>query len=270
MLRWSLYLDYIFLFNVKGVSLSAKLRFILLKYLIYIKNRIFGLPAVPVFATVLNQKFYYNDVYGIASLQRVYCEHYRLRDVVRNSSIIIDVGANIGQFNFFCSHYLKAQRIVSIEPLSDCYEVLKQNALRPEDCRNYAISHNAETVTIYVSKTSSQMSTTVKDANDTYAKKVVVRAIDLDVLLHDADIMKADLLKIDTEGNELDVLTSAVQCLKEVPVVLVEMSVIRSSTGSMFRTGAFLEDHGFQLYELQGINTLNPGTIECIFVRQDI
>ena len=265
MLRWSLRLDLILLFKIRDISVAGKIYFIVLKYLLYLKNTLFGLSDAPCSATVFSKKYYYNDVYGLASLQRVYCEHYRLKQIIKNDSVIIDVGAHIGQFAFFCRHYLRAKRVVSIEPVKESFTVLRLNAGDPEDCAQAAVSNETKIVTMHVSKTSSQLSTYVKDTNDSYVASFDIQAEKLDDVVKRYDIETADLLKIDTEGSEYDVLRSGAQLLSKVNVLLVEMSVFRASLGNIFKVGAFVEEKGFKLVEFNLYENHYPVTVDGIF-----
>ena len=264
---WSIKLDYTFLVKVPDIPLGEKIWVIVLKYLVYIKNKLFGFRTGLSNVTVFKRKFYYGDVYGIASLQRVYCEHYVLKKYLDGSPIVIDVGANIGQFNLFCKHYLQAERVVSIEPLPDCFELLKLNAVAPEDCLSAIISTDTAMRTLYVAGNSGALSTYIKDAREAYERKLVIRSIKLDDAGDVGSLQRVDLLKIDTEGSEFDVLVSAEKSLNHISLITIEMSVLRSASGSFFAMGAFLEKRGFELVSLSPHRGFYPFGIEGIFKR---
>jgi FkbM family methyltransferase len=262
---WSLRIDYTFLFKVKDIPIYEKLYFIFLKYTLFLKDKILGInkiQSVPVFG----KNFYYSDIYGLASIQRVYCESYHLKKYIKENSIVIDVGAHIGQFCFFCHHYLKAKRIVSIEPIAECFELLKLNSFNPEDCKNYAISKDEGIVTIYVPASSSQESSYIKSDKKKYKKSFSVTAKRLDDVMDELDIKGCDLLKIDTEGSEYDVLLSAQNLLDKTDLVIVEMSVYRASAGNLFAVGNFLQTQGFSLIKLLPM-TSDLSFIDGIFKR---
>lgn len=265
--RWSLALDIVSFFKIKGLSTKEKVHFIVLKYLIYFKNLILGAPN-PGSVNIFGRKYYYNDDFGIASLQRVYCEHYWLKNVLQEGATIIDVGANIGQFNFFSQHYLKAKRIVSIEPIQESHDLLKLNSINPRDCVNCAISNESETVTMYVPGMSSQLASSVKNKNSHYKKILDVHSIKLDDLMKNDNSSRVDLLKIDTEGSEYDVLRSAKHLLDKTEFVLVEMSVFRPSTGNIFKIAALIEDMGFELVQLSQWSGNNPEAVDGLFKKK--
>jgi len=180
----------------------------------------------------------------------------------------MDVGAHIGQFNFFCTHYLKARRVISVEPLPDCFALLKLNALDEHDCINKAAGGEGGLVTMHVSKITTQQSSYVKSSSDTYSGKFDVAMETLDALLQRISVAGAiDILKIDTEGSEYDILCHAEKVLRQTRLVSVEMSVLRKSTGSIFKAGSMLEDMGFALRELDCFRAVNTTAANGVFVR---
>jgi len=268
MLVWSLSMDRIFLFRIPGIGRTHCIKFIFLKYYRFLVDSFLGMPGGSSSAMVFGRRFYYNDRFGLASLQRVYCEHYGLRNYVGDSPIVIDVGAHIGQFNYFCAHYLKASRVISMEPLAECFALLKLNALDERDCINRAAGGVRSMVTMYVSSSSTQQSSYVISASDTYIRKIDAAAETLDALLDRSGISgDIDVLKVDTEGSEYEILSNAERILHQVRTIAVEMSVLRESTGSVFKTGCLLEERGFVLREFDCFNVLNTAAANGIFVR---
>jgi FkbM family methyltransferase len=266
-LRWSLRLDYIFLRKITDLTLAQRMRLIFMKYAVFLRDKIPGVPSRKTPVTIFKKRFYYDDVYGIASLQRVYCEHYLLRKYVPENAVVIDIGANIGQFNFFARHYLKASRVISIEPVKKCFELLKLNSSEPTDCFHCAVSDTDRIKTIFISSLSSQLSTYVRNPEDTYGESFEIKSIRLDELARENNTDKVHLLKIDTEGSEYDVLMSAGDFLNKVGVITVEMSVFRNSSGNLFQTGSLLQRRGFKMTVLGPIDGFGPSTLEGIFTK---
>jgi FkbM family methyltransferase len=256
LLRWSLKHDYTLLFRIRAIPIYQKISCIALKYLFYVKDKIVSNNTTPSRVRVFGDMYHYVDAYGIASLQRVYCESYHLKSHVKQGAVVIDVGAHIGQFNFFCRNYLKASRIVSIEPIRECYEVLKLNSRDPDDCMNIAISNERSSVHMHISKTSTQHSTYIMDDKEEYLGGFDIPAARLENVINEKQIEKCDLLKIDTEGSEYDVLLSAGNALKAIKTIYVEMSVLRKSSGNLFIIGTYLQDRGFALQELLPFNSV--------------
>jgi len=266
MLTWSLSLDYELLCRVKNLPFTGKIYFILLKYALYLKHRICGRQGAHS-TMVFGTRFFYNDAYGLASLQRVYCAGHTLKELLPENPVIIDVGANVGQFNHFGSHYLGARRVISIEPVEESYEMLQRNAAVADDSHRCAISDVEGDVLFHVARESSQLSSYVADEDSSYRESYPVRARRLDSLATEMKLERVDLLKIDTEGSEFDVLKSAEKLLANTDLVLVEMSVFRKSAGNLFKIGNFLEGKGFTLVELSSGSGRRPRDLDAVFKR---
>lgn len=265
MLRWSFRLDMELFFTVPGLSLPERLQVILFKYLLFMRDCISPEQTTHQ-ATLFGRRYIYNDRFGIGSIQRVYCSSWKLKGLLPELPIVVDVGANLGQFNLFCRHYLGAGRIVSIEPLPSCYQLLVENAERPDDCINMLVSAREGSIPFYVAR-DSQLSSTVCDSKGDYYEEIMVPGMPLNKLLESAGCERIDLLKIDTEGSEMEVLQSASNLLDRTAVVLVEMSIFRNSTGNMFAVGSYLESRGFRLHELVFSENVHPADVDGIFVR---
>ncbi len=265
MLLWSLKLDGEFLVVIPGIPLVERIRFVLLKYLFFIRDHFFGSRELRE-ARVFGMRYLYNDRFGLGSLQRVYCSSWRLRRLLPEKPIVVDVGANLGQFNFFCRHYLESPRVLSVEPIPACFSVLERNSGVPADCINVAVAPLTGKVSLHVAN-DSQLSSVIPDEKGKYGEAIEVDSCPLDSLLLERAIEKIDLLKIDTEGNEMDVLRSAERSLDCCNAVLVEMSVFRKSTGNLFSVGTFLEERGFRLRELVFDRTRSPKDVDGVFTR---
>jgi len=265
MLRWSLKLDREFLFSVPGISLQERFKIIFCKYLFFLRDRC--MPGSGTHrATAFGRHYRYNDRFGLGSIQRVFCSSWLLKGLLPPRAIVVDVGANIGQFNLFCQTYLQAERIISIEPLPSCYRLLTENATHPSDCINMLVTPT-ETETKFFVACDSQLSSTVRDENGEYCGEIMVQGMPLARVLDSAGVDRIDLLKIDTEGSEMDVLLSAEDFLEKTDVVLVEMSIFRRNKGNIFAVGSFLEARGFRLHELVVAESAHPADADGIFVR---
>ncbi len=179
------------------------------------------------YISIFDSKYFFNDKFGIAFIQSVFVDNSFLKKYINENAVIIDVGANIGQFHFFCEHYLKAKEIYSFEPLLETYKTLQLNY--PKNSFNYAITEK-QNLNMFVPSTS-LMSSIFKQSDDD--KRESVKGVRLDDVLEIKNKKKIDLLKIDTEGSELDVLKSATQTIKKSKFILIETSLSRDSSGDM-------------------------------------
>jgi FkbM family methyltransferase len=265
MLRWSFRLDKEFLFSLTGIPLCERLRLIICKYLFFLRDRLMQ-SGSPRKAVVFGRRYLYNDRYGLGSLQRVYCSSRELKGIVSDHPVVVDVGANLGQFNLFCRHYLGAERVISIEPVPSSYRLLAENAGVPSDCLNALVTGDEGETIFYVAR-DSQLSSTVRDDTALCHEALKLHGTPLDRVLEGMGLDRIDLLKIDTEGSELEVLRSAEKTLEKTGAVLVEMSIFRKSTGNIFAVGSFLESRGFRLSELVFGEKTHPADADGIFIR---
>lgn len=265
MLLWSLRLDAEFVFWIPDLPLVERLRFVLLKYLLFFRDRCLS-SREPRAVRVFGMRYIYDDRFGLGSLQRVYCASWRLKRLLPQNPVVVDVGANLGQFNFFCRHYLGSPRVLSVEPISSCFRLLELNSGDPFDCVNAAVAPIAGEISLHVAR-DSQLSSVIPDDGGDYGVPISVESLPLDSLLEERCVDRIDLLKIDTEGSEMDVLRSGVRALERCDAVLVEMSVFRKSSGNLFTVGKYLEDRGFRLRELIFDRTRSPKDVDGVFTR---
>lgn len=267
LLKWSLRLDRQLLFEVEGLPLAGKLSLVLEKYLRYLLARLMGRGGAPESLMVFGSRFCYNEPFAVGSLQRVFCAAHELQSLLPRQAVVLDVGANIGQFNFFASKYLGARRVVSIEPVAESFELLRQNAAVASDCLCCAVSEQEGELLFHVAQESTQLSSCLPQPEAEYRASLRVPAKSLDRIAEETGLEGVDLLKIDTEGTELDVLKSAERVLERTRFVLVEMSVFRECSGNLFRIGTFLEQRGFELVRLSAGEAGRPRDLDGLFRR---
>lgn len=259
LLKRSLYLDFKFLF-INNIYLYSKFLFIIKKYLLLAKNFTLGFKIGKSYINILGRKYFYNDNFGIAFLQSVYVDNAFLLNFINHNSIIVDIGANIGQFNFFCKNFLKALRVYSFEPVKDAFNTLQLNS--PENTYNYAISSNKSEV-LYVPKPTNLMASSIKKNSDDF--KEIVNGIRLDDVEDIKNEKFIDLLKIDTEGSELDVVRASIKTMKKSRYILVETSINRKSSGDIFSLFLLLKNHlpRLNLVFLGRLYTGEDGTLDA-------
>ena len=143
---------------------------------------------------------------------------------------IFDVGANIGQTAIQCVKDFPGANIYSFEPISKTFQTLASNTKKYPSviCKNIAFGDKPGEVEINIfddenSELNSLVSSNMNLSEN--SKKEIIKVETIDQFIAENNINEIDLLKIDTEGFEINVLNSAKQTFKEDKVKLVFIEV---------------------------------------------
>ena len=169
---------------------------------------------------------------------------------------VFDVGANVGQFCLHCSEIFRRSRIYSFEPINETFQILQGQTRKVKNihCFNQACGDEVGSTEVFL-----QSRSTVNSLNP----KVNVRASEeqstqlVDITTIDAfcaknEISSIDILKIDTEGFDLNVLKGARKMLSQrrIRFVLIEVTFDQDNehNSSYQSIHAFLEPFGFKIH----------------------
>ncbi len=134
-------------------------------------------------------------------------EYSRSGFEIRDTDIVIDIGAHIGLFALFSSQFCKNGKIYCFEPVKENYDLLESNlelnSIRNVVATNAAISTNTGVVTIYLNEDESGHSMYV-----TGSKQIQVKSLSLQDVFDSNKLEKCDFLKIDCEGEEYKIIDS--------------------------------------------------------------
>lgn len=170
--------------------------------------------------------------------------------------LLVDVGANVGQYAQLVQRNGYRRRILSLEPLVEPYRQLEAAAAANPDwrTRRTAVGAIAGTATIHISADSifSSVLTTLAPALDasTETRHVgleTVPMMTLDELV--GEEAEAIAVKVDVQGFERDVLEGAVCTLERARLVELELSPRPLYQGQMLMDEAIgrMESAGFVL-----------------------
>ena len=185
-------------------------------------------------------------------------------DNIKNP-IIFDVGANEGQsIERFKSIFPKSI-IHSFEPIKECYEKIikiydKKNifinnyALGDKDCeRFFYINKNTYTSSFF--KINNKYKELVNSDRINMSVKKKISTIDGYLALH--KIKKIDILKIDTQGYELNILKGAKKSLKN-KIKFIELELILADyykkKVKFYEIDKLLSENNFILYDMGNIS----------------
>lgn len=198
--------------------------------------------------------------------------------------LILDVGANIGQFAQRMRELGYRGRIVSFEPLSSAYEVLSRTAQGDPawECRHMAIGDRNGEATIHIAGNSwsssllpmeSRHVASAPDSAYTGAEQVPLCRLDaVEDLIRGPEHV---YLKLDTQGFELPALMGAEGLLSRVRVIETELSLVPLYEGQALlgTVVSHLDSLGFELLTLEKAFT-DPRTgnvlqMDGLFARRE-
>lgn len=196
---------------------------------------------------------------------------------------IFDVGANTGQTWEYFRKEEKRAKIYCFEPIGDTFEVLIKNTVKDNKCicERIALGDNSGEKKIRIfGNESSELNSLKEDVmnSDKDAQTEIILEETLDNYCKKNDISSIDLLKIDTEGYEINVLKGGLRMLKEKKVSFIYAEVGFNSSDNrhthfeVLNSWLFNYDYYFLgIYQLIS-NGWKKGQYygNALFVRKDI
>ncbi len=181
----------------------------------------------------------------------------------RDISVVLDVGANIGQYAQWLRHFGYRQRIVSFEPVSAAFEQLEAQAASDAlwEAVNFALGDSSYPAQINVSR--NLFSSSIRDLEQKtleaepsveylYSEPIVVEPLD-SVFGCFASPADRVFLKVDVQGYENQVFQGAQQSLSRLEGVILECSMSRLYKGEWLfhEVVGFFASRGFILSNIE-------------------
>jgi FkbM family methyltransferase len=197
--------------------------------------------AAPDLAQRFKRRFYRPDM--AASL-----------DLLRKSGLqaraVIDVGAYLGNWAKECRGVFPDARILMVEPWPERVE--KLHAMRARDpllAVEQALLSSSEGAAEFAENESNSG---IVQAGTGRTVRLPTKT--LDGLVAGTPFERAELLKVDVQGHDLDVLKGGERTLSSARALIVELSLIRlHSNAPELRTAIdWLDDRGFRLFDIAG------------------
>lgn len=187
----------------------------------------------------LNYKIFYSvgDIeYGsfttsISELFEIfYKDQYFAKEFLKEESVVLDCGANIGIFSLYAHSLSSKNHIYSFEPSKRIFDILSKNVIENNLINihpfNFAIGDRNEEVDIKISGNALGNGDTVSDSNlkdYTLVKqcpKQKVRMVTIDAFVKENNLKRVDFIKMDTEGYEKQIIKGAKETIKKFHPVI--------------------------------------------------
>jgi FkbM family methyltransferase len=179
--------------------------------------------------------------------------------------MILDVGANKGQTINTLNDEFKSCFIHSFEPSPSTFKILKDNTTKMKNVSVWNCGMGSETNNLFLNEnTYSDMSSFLElDAQGwgEINSKTSVKVTTIDDFCREQNIEKIDILKLDTQGFELEILKGAKSTFlkNKIGLLYFEVTFIDMYKGlpSFYTLYEFCINHGFELVSIYPIHYNN-------------
>ena len=182
---------------------------------------------------------------------------------------IFDVGANVGQFLGLTQSCLGSRNyhVHCFEPGKTTYEQLQSNVGSKNNItlNNFGLGKEKGEFELFYDNPGSGLASLTQRKLDyhniDFSKSETVKIEMIDEYCQENSIDKIDLLKIDTEGHELDVLSGASAMFekKAIQIVTIEFGGSNIDTNTYFRNFfEFFTENGMSIYRITPSGYLSP------------
>jgi FkbM family methyltransferase len=169
---------------------------------------------------------------------------------VNQNDIVIDIGANIGEFSLFCSNL--GASVIAFEPDINIVSLLRENisdwgnSNQCVEVINQAISSVTGEATFYLKPLEADSTLIAPVKLDKFIP-TKVSCIRLDKFIKDREINKIKLIKCDAEGAEPEVIIGCEKILSIIEYVAIDCGPERNGQSTYKEVISYLTSHGFKI-----------------------
>lgn len=154
-----------------------------------------------------------------------------LHRFLKPEMVVVDVGANMGEYSVFMAKRVLHGKVIAIEPLPKMYALLEEN-LSLNHFTNvvvlkFGLSDTEEMLTINELEDSHEGLSTFYPGNKTIRAKIEVPLRTMDGEFEKFGASRIDFIKMDIEGGELSALRGSKKAIERFrPVIMVEINEV--------------------------------------------
>lgn len=147
---------------------------------------------------------------------------YPIMPIEEDVRVIADIGANVGAASLYFKGIYPTAIIHAFEPASESFSLLRNNADHVHGIHiyNYGLSDKNDSVKLYRG-TNDSVTNSVFVGQETGASEIIQLCAAAEVF-NKLGLVTVDILKIDTEGCEVPILTSLADVLDSTKVIYIE------------------------------------------------
>jgi FkbM family methyltransferase len=166
---------------------------------------------------------------------------------------ILDIGAHHGNFSMFCKGLWKNIDSLMLEGNENCEEVLEN--LPFSHCIVLLSDTNKE-VTLHLNPKNPMCTGTsyLKEKTRHYKDSIQVKknTFTLEEVINEVDNKVFDIIKIDTQGSELDIIKGGLEIVKKASYVILEVATLQYNEGSPLFDEVidYMKQIGFSNYKI--------------------
>lgn len=140
-------------------------------------------------------------------------------NIVTKESVVLDVGSYIGNHVIYFSKIIGVKKVIAFEPTALSFNILqkniKNNNIKNVESNNIAVLSKSGFAKCNIRSEKNPAKNQWCESNDT-----LIKSISLSEFIKE----KVDFIKIDVEGNELEVLEGGKELIKKyLPYLMVEV-----------------------------------------------
>lgn len=171
----------------------------------------------------IQKQIFFFGRYEIEKLQTLFWKQN-----LKDGQIVLDIGANVGYYSLMAAKRINKGTVYAFEPVRDTFDKLENNInlnrFTNIKAYNLAVSDRAGTLQLFPGDHKNTGTSSIRMHKGFSGKLEMVDAITVDEFVARENIFKADFIKIDVEGSEMNVLKGMKLTLEKLsPVVLIEL-----------------------------------------------
>lgn len=188
--------------------------------------------------TVLNEAAILNPYLGSGHIE------------LSQDSIVVDVGANMGDFAIWAASLCPLGRVYAVEPMRESISALETNkalnSLQNIEIIQAALGDHEGEITLSIAGAESSAHFHPDAGTNTQTARLTT----LPQLMRDYGLEKIDLLKMDCEGSEWDILPAAREVLPRIRQICMEFHLERGWTAE--KLAEWLRSNGYEVWYSEG------------------